>query len=96
VRLVVINSAYRRLIEPLLDYIGEMAELRQPNEMLTIVVPHFVPRRWWENILHMNTALLLRAALLNQHNIVVMEVPYHVDDEMIRDGHAQPPPPAHR
>jgi amino acid transporter len=51
---------------------------------------------YWENILHMNTALLLRAALLNQHNIVVMEVPYHVDDEMIRDGHAQPPSPAHR
>jgi hypothetical protein len=87
IRLVVINSPYRRLIEPLLDYIGEMAELRQPHEMLTIVVPHFVPRHWWEHALHMNTALLLRAALLRQHNIVVMEVPYHLDEADSAHGH---------
>lgn len=86
-RLVVINSQYRRLIEPLLDYIGEMTEKRQPQEMLTIVVPHFVPRYWWENALHMNTALLLRAALLRQHNIVVMEVPYHLDETDEPHGH---------
>lgn len=86
-RLVVINSPYRRLIEPLLDYIGEIADVRQPNEMLTIVVPHFVPRHWWENALHMNTALLLRAALLRQPNIVVMEVPYHLAEADPSDGH---------
>jgi hypothetical protein len=55
--------------------------------MLTIVVPHFVPTHWWQSALHMNTALLLRAALLRQHDIVVMEVPYHLDDEAPHDGH---------
>ncbi len=96
VRLVVINSPYRRLIEPLLDYIGEMAELRQPNEMLTIMVPHFVPTHWWQSALHMNTALLLRAALLQQRDIVVMEVPYHLEDEASPNGQREPAPTAHR
>ena len=82
VRLVMIDSPYRLLIEPLLEYIAELARDRQPQEMLTIVVPHFVPRRWVHNLLHMNTALILRAALLRQRDIVVMEVPYHSRDEV--------------
>ncbi len=81
IRLVVIDSPYRRLIEPLIDYIDEMAEERQPQEMLTIVVPQFVPAHWWQRFLHMNTAQILQQALLRKSDIVVMEVPYHVGDE---------------
>jgi len=81
VRLVVIDSPYRRLIEPLIDYIDEMAEQRRPNEMLTIVVPQFVPAHWWQRFLHMNTAQILQQALLRKRDIVVMEVPYHLRDE---------------
>ncbi|OGO48583.1 MAG: permease [Chloroflexi bacterium RBG_16_63_12] len=81
IRLVVIDSPYRRLIEPLIDYIDEMAEERQPQEMLTIVVPQFVPAHWWQKFLHMNTAQILQQALLRKSDIVVMEVPYHVGDE---------------
>ena len=81
VRLLVIDSPYRALIEPLLDYINEIAADRLAEEMLTIVVPHFVPARWWQRLLHMNTALMLRAALLRKRDIVVMEVPYHLEDE---------------
>mgnify|MGYP001617011265 FL=1 len=80
-RLLVIDSPYRALIEPLLDYINEIAADRLAGEMLTIVVPHFVPARWWQRLLHMNTALMLRAALLRKRDIVVMEVPYHLEDE---------------
>ena len=80
-RLVVIDSPYRRLIEPLLDYIDELAAGRQPQEMLTIVVPQFVPTHWWQRFLHMNTAQILQQALLRKSDIVVMEVPYHVGDE---------------
>jgi amino acid transporter len=80
-RLVVIDSPYRRLIEPLLDYIDELAAGRQPQEMLTIVVPQFVPAHWWQRFLHMNTAQILQQALLRKSDIVVMEVPYHVGDE---------------
>lgn len=81
VRLVVIDSPYRQLIEPLIGYIVRMTSDRQPQEMLTIVVPHFVPNHWWQNFLHMNTAMILRTALLRQKNIVVMEIPYHITNE---------------
>ncbi|MBI5193053.1 MAG: APC family permease [Nitrospirae bacterium] len=83
VRLVVIDSPYRQLIEPVIGHIEKMAEDRRPQEMLTIVVPHYVPAHWWQNFLHMNTAIILRAALLRQKNIVVMEVPYHMKDEKV-------------
>jgi amino acid transporter len=79
VRLVILASPYRLLLEPLLDYIEEIAAQRQPNEILTIVVPHFVPRRGWHNLLHTQTAFLLRLALLFRRDIVVTDVPYQVD-----------------
>jgi amino acid transporter len=78
VRLVVLDSPYRLLIEPLLDYIEEIAATRQPNEILTIVVPQFVPRHWWYNALHTQTALMLRLALLFKPGIVITDVPYQV------------------
>jgi len=81
VRLVVIESPYRRLIEPIVKYINEMAESQSAQEMLTVVVPQFVPAHWWHKVLHMNTASVLRQRLLNQRDIVVMEVPYHMGDE---------------
>ena len=80
VRLHVIASPYRRLVEPLLELIDHMADDLQPQEMLTVVVPHFVPANPLHNALHMNTALFLRNALLNRPNIVVMEVPYHLKE----------------
>ena len=87
IRLVTIDSPYRRLIEPLIEYIQDLAADRQPQEMLTIVVPHFIPEHWWQNLLHMNTALILRGALLRQRDIVVMEIPYHVGGEGEFEGH---------
>jgi amino acid transporter len=79
VRLVILSSPYRLLLEPLLAYIEEIAAQRQPNETITIVVPQFVPRRWWRNFLHSQTATLLRLALLFKRGIVITDVPYQVD-----------------
>lgn len=78
-RLVIIESNYRRFIEPLLGYIDEIYEKRQPNEIITIVVPQFVPRRRWTNFLHTNTAATLRKALLFHKGIVITNVPYLVE-----------------
>jgi amino acid transporter len=77
-RLVILESPYRLLIEPVLEYIDALLKIRQPNELLTIVVPQFVPVHWWENFLHNQTALLLRFALLNMQGVVIVEVPYQV------------------
>ena len=77
-RLVILNSPYRLLLEPVLDYIQQLLSVRQPNEVLTIIVPQFVPAHWWENLLHNQTALMLRFALVFKPGLVIMEVPYQV------------------
>jgi amino acid transporter len=78
VRLVVVNSPYRLLVEPLVEYIREVAARRQPNEVITVVVPQFVPRRQWHNALHAQTAMMLRLALVFEPGVVITSVPYQV------------------
>jgi amino acid transporter len=78
VRLVTLPSPYRLLLEPLLDYITAIADRRQPNETITIVVAQFVPRRHWHNLLHAQTAYILRLALLFRPGIVITSVPYQL------------------
>jgi amino acid transporter len=79
VRLVILESPYRLLLEPLLEYIEEIAAQRQPNETITIVVPQFIPKRWWNNLLHTQAAFLLRLAFLFKPGIVITDVPYQVE-----------------
>ena len=78
VRLQVLESPYRLLLEPLLAYIEQVAANRQPNEVITIVVPQFVPKHWWHNLLHAQTATWLRLALLFKPGIMITNVPYQV------------------
>ncbi len=75
VPLVVLTSPYRSLLRPLLDYIDQI-QSRGDDQMVTIVLPEFLPRRWWQHILHNQTALLIKGALLFRKNIVVTDVPY--------------------
>jgi amino acid transporter len=77
-RLVILDSPYRLFIEPLLEYLEEIIDNRQPNETITVVVPQFIPSQRWHNVLHMQTANVLRTELLNKHGVVVTDVPYHV------------------
>jgi amino acid transporter len=76
VRLVVLDSPYRLLIEPLLEYIEEVNATRQPNDTITIVVPQFVPKTWWSNALHTQTAFMLGLALRFKPGVVITNVPY--------------------
>jgi len=75
VPLVVLTSPYRSLLRPLLDHIDHI-QSRGDEQMVTIVLPEFLPRRWWHQILHNQTALLIKGALLFRRNIVVADVPY--------------------
>jgi amino acid transporter len=77
-RLVILDSPYRLLVEPILEYVEKLLSIRTQNEVLTIVVPQFVTKHWWENLLHNQTALLLRFALLFKPGLVILEVPYLV------------------
>ena len=78
VRMVMLNSPYRLLHEPLLGYINDVARQRQPGETMTIVVPEFVSKNRITAALHMNTAKLLRSQLKRQKGIVIVSVPYLV------------------
>ena len=77
VPLVVLDSPYRSLLEPLLEYIEKVTAAR-PDDFLTIVLPEFVPARWWHHVFHNQRALLIKAALLFRPNIVVTSVPFHL------------------
>jgi len=75
--LVVLKTHYRSLMEPLLDYI-EQVDAERPDDFVTVVLPEFVPGRWWHHLLHNQRALLIKAALLFKPNTVVISVPYHL------------------
>jgi hypothetical protein len=77
-RLVVLDSPYRTLVEPLLDYIIKIKQSMNANEIVTVVVPQFVPRHRWSGFLHMRTAETLRQIFLQRDDIVIVEVPYQV------------------
>jgi amino acid transporter len=80
VRLVILDSPYRLLMEPLMDYIAEVAAQRQLNETITVVVPEFVTRHTWENLLHTQAALTLRFAFRTMPGVVITTVPYQLDN----------------
>ncbi|MBV9599766.1 MAG: amino acid permease, partial [Chloroflexi bacterium] len=77
VELVIVESPYRSLAGPLLAYIDALKDTH-PNDTLTVVLPEFVPSHWWEQLLHNQTALRLKASLLFHPGIVVANVPYHM------------------
>jgi len=79
--LVILESPYRSLSAPLLSYI-DLVQRKRPHDLITVMVPEYVPEHWWEQFLHSQTALRLKAALLFRDNTVVTSVPYHPGQEV--------------
>jgi amino acid transporter len=77
VPLVVLTSPYRSLLTPFLDYVNHLLAVGE-NHVVTIVIPEFVPARWWQHLLHNQTALLIKGALLFRKGVVVVDVPFHL------------------
>jgi amino acid transporter len=75
--LVVLSSPYRMLLGPLLDYLDHLLALGD-HHMVTIIIPEFIPAKWWQHLLHNQTALVIKGALLFRKNVVVTDVPYHL------------------
>jgi hypothetical protein len=74
--LVVVESPYRALIGPLLAYMDAL-QRQAPDRPILVVLAEFVPRHWWENLLHNQTALRLKLRLFSRRNTIVADVPYH-------------------
>ena len=78
VKLVVLQSPYRSMSEPLLDYIDRI-QAEHPDDYLTVVLPEFVVKHWWHHLLHNQSALTLKAALLFRPRVVTTSVPFHLE-----------------
>ncbi|MEO6294264.1 MAG: APC family permease [Candidatus Limnocylindria bacterium] len=76
-QLVIIESPYRALIGPLLAYL-DVLQLQDPSRPVLVVLSELVPRHWWENLLHNQTALRLKLRLFARPNTIVADVPYHL------------------
>ena len=79
VPLVILNSQFRSLIEPIMRYLDAVQRERK-NHMITVIVPEFVPTKWWHAILHGNNGLLLKLALLSRRDVIVANVRYYLHD----------------
>ncbi len=75
--LVILDSPYRSVAQPLLRFIDEIEDLRQ-DDKVTVLLPEYVPAKWWHNLLHNQTSLVLKGALLFKPRIVVTSVPTHL------------------
>jgi len=78
VNLVVVASPYRSLLRPFLNYVDRVKRSSH-GEVVTIVLPEFVPAKWWQNLLHNQNTLFLKGALLFKRGVVVTNVPYHLE-----------------
>jgi len=78
VQLVVLPSPYRELTRPLLKHINRLAR-DNSVDMITVVLPEFIPAKWWQHILHNQSSLLLKGSLLFKKGVIVTSVPYHLE-----------------
>ncbi|HEV8337830.1 MAG TPA: APC family permease [Candidatus Polarisedimenticolia bacterium] len=75
--MVVLKSNYRSVVRPFLDYLDDYLE-KNPNHLVTVILPEFVPTRWWHHLMHNQTAFLIKAALLFKSGVIVTSVPHHL------------------
>jgi amino acid transporter len=83
VPLVVLPSPYRSIVGPLLDFLDKTDEEHNDGQLATLVLPEFVPAKWWHSFLHNQTAWLIKAALLYRrrhlgYQRVIVDIPYHL------------------
>jgi len=78
VPLVVLESPYRSLVDPLLRCIDRV-DAERVDDIVTVVIPEFVTEKWWTKVLHGHNGLLLKWALLFRPNVVVTNIPYRLD-----------------
>lgn len=78
--LIILDSPYRSIIEPVTEYVDSMLE-RDPDLMVTVIVPQAVPNNWFQGLLHNNAATLLKQTLGRRSNVVITNVRYHLSKD---------------
>ncbi len=81
-KLITIKSDYRDVLTPFVEYIQEVNEKEFPDQLTTVVIPAFVPTYKVGQILHNQTADRLRSMLRNHKDIVIIDVPTHINSKI--------------
>ncbi|MHB0998997.1 MAG: APC family permease [Armatimonadota bacterium] len=77
--LVILESPFRTLVSPLLHYLDEVME-EKPGSLVTVVIPEFVPAKWWHKILHNQSGLILKLILMFKKGIITTNVRFYLED----------------
>lgn len=78
IRLVTLYSQYRSIIQPLSKFISIVEnKAYESNYRVTVLIPQFIPKKGWHNILHNQSSLLIRSILLYRKDVIITTVPYH-------------------
>jgi amino acid transporter len=77
VPLTVVDSPYREITRPIIDYVKSLRR-DSPRDVVTVYIPEYVVGRWWENLLHNQSALRLKGRLLFEPGVMVTSVPWQL------------------
>jgi amino acid transporter len=81
IELVILQSPYRLLMNPLLQYIEQRANAKNQNDYITVLIPEFETKKWWHRFLHNQSGWILRMTLIFfRKNIIVTTVPFHLNE----------------
>ncbi|ASS74054.1 amino acid permease [Tumebacillus algifaecis] len=78
VRLIILRSHYRSIVRPLIKFIDTVGWKAAETDHVTVLIPQFITKRWWHNILHNQTSFLIRTYLFARRDVTVTTVPYHL------------------
>ena len=89
--LTVIESPYREITRPVLDYVRDIRR-EGPRDLVVVFIPEYVVGRWWEQLLHNQSALRLKGRLLFQPGVMVTNVPWQLESStrLEKDDKARP------
>ena len=79
IQLVAIDYDYRDVVTPIVDYIEHVNNVEFPDQLTTVVIPEFIPENLLGHLLHNQTANSLRFRLRNYRDIVVIDLPFHIE-----------------
>ncbi|GGA21281.1 APC family permease [Paenibacillus physcomitrellae] len=79
IRLIVLKSRYRSIMRPLYKFIQTVEWKMAAEDHVTILIPQFITKHWWENVLHNQTSIMMRAFFIRNKEVIVTTVPFHLD-----------------
>lgn len=84
VPLTIVDSPYREITRPIIDYVKSLRH-KSPRDVVTVFIPEYVVGRWWENLLHNQSALRIKGRLLFEPGVMVTSVPWQLDSSAGKD-----------